>query len=101
MHKKDCNHCDGKNCSAAYEQLGSSKAPFIGFKVVLAFLVPIIIFVSATVTANHFLPSIAGARHDLKPLLTFLLAGAVTMGSLYLIKMINKRLVKNKQDLCE
>ena len=100
MGNKNCENCDPKNsCCDAYQRLGKTAGPSVALKVIVAFLIPIMVFVGVAILCQRLLPSMPGARHDLKQLVSFLIAGGVTVASLYLIKMINARLTKDKQDL--
>ena len=46
MDQQQCQNCEQKhNCQEVYKQLGQSKAPKVLSKVILAFLLPLILFV--------------------------------------------------------
>lgn len=46
LQQRICQHCCPKNhCQEAYEQLGNSKIPSIAYKIVIAFLLPALVFI--------------------------------------------------------
>lgn len=56
---KKCSSCkDSHNCSAVYGQIGNAKGPSIAFKTIIAFPLPIIIFIVALAVCESWLKSV-------------------------------------------
>ena len=56
---KNCSSCkDSHNCSAVYGQIGNAKGPSVAMKVVVAFLLPIIIFIITLAVSENWLKSV-------------------------------------------
>ncbi|OHB53083.1 MAG: hypothetical protein A2Y07_04595 [Planctomycetes bacterium GWF2_50_10] len=91
---------DKKDYSKEFSQTGQDSSepsgPAAAFKVIIIFLIPMGVFIGAAILCDKFLPAIPGARRDLKPLVGFVISGIVTAAALYLLKRINRHLVKNK-----
>jgi len=70
-----CSQCpQNHDCKAVYEQLGKSKGPNVVRKVVVAFLLPIAIFIAALAVSDcMFANAIAGK--NLRIMVGFALAG--------------------------
>lgn len=97
MSKQEfCQDCNQKHdCRDAYRQLGNIKSPSIAFKVVLAFLLPIVVFILSLMAFEKIL---AGAmdRAELQTIISALLALAVTLVYILIIKVMNTQPGKNK-----
>lgn len=94
--QKFCQSCNQKdNCQDVYRQLGNIKSPSIAFKVVLAFLLPIVVFILSLMAFEKIL---AGAidRAELQTALSALLALAVTLVYILIIKVMDTQPGKNK-----
>ena len=93
---KPCQECDQKHkCRDIYQQLGKAQGPSVAFNVVVAFLLPLLIFVVSLAAFERIL---AGTT-DIKGLhiaLDFVLALLVTFAAMLIIKAISKRLNKNE-----
>ena len=76
--KEDCSDCAGAHdCKAIYEQMGKAQGPSVVKKVIVAFLLPIIVFVVCLVVLDKKLVAITGNEH-LRILLGVLFAGLVS-----------------------
>ena len=91
--KKNCSHCsDSDKCSAAYEQAGKFTGPSVVSKVIIAFLLPIIVFIVILASCEKLLPNTL-ENADLRTALGAVLALA---GSLIYIFVARSLLGKNK-----
>lgn len=75
--------------------MGKAKGPSVAFKAVVAFLLPILVFI---VTLAIFEKILAG-KIDIKELriaLDVLLALSVTLATILIMKVINRQLNRNK-----
>ena len=96
FQQKFCQECNQKrNCKEVYRQLGNTKNPSVVFKVVIAFLVPLVVFIAALVVSEAILAKTINTK-ELQTALSFLLALFVTFVAVLVIKAINKKLSKNK-----
>ncbi len=85
-----CQGCKlQNNCQSVYRQLGHTKSPSVVAKVVLAFLLPLTVFITALAAFEKILTSIIIAE-KLQTAFGFLLALAVTSLSILIIKAIGK-----------
>ncbi|MBL7215335.1 MAG: hypothetical protein ISS71_06630 [Phycisphaerae bacterium] len=88
----DTNNCSGCNqkdrCGRAFEKLGKAEGPNIVWKVIAAFLTPIVVFILSLVAADKLLRD----RFESKMLtiVGFLAALAVTLTVLFLIRAIRR-----------
>jgi hypothetical protein len=89
-----CQDCTQKHdCKKVYEQLGAMKGPSVVVKVVLAFLLPLVIFIASLAAFGEIF---AGAT-DSQPAqtaLSLLPALLVTSGCVLIMGAINRRLNK-------
>jgi len=75
--------------------LGKAQGPSVAFKAVVAFLLPILIFIASLAAFEGILARVTDIK-GLRIALDFLLALSVTLATMLIIKAINKRLNKNK-----
>lgn len=93
---KSCQGCDQKHtCQEIYQQLSKSQNPSVAFKVVVAFLLPLLTFIVSLASFEGILARITNAK-ELRIVLDFLLALSVTLATILIIKVISKYLDKNK-----
>jgi hypothetical protein len=86
--QKFCQDCNQKHdCREAYQQLSNTKGPSVAAGAVVAFLLPILVFIASLAAFEAIL-----ARTGL----SFLLALFVTSVCILIIKVINRQLSKNK-----
>lgn len=96
LQQKFCQECNqNRNCKEIYQQLGNTKNPSVVFKVVIAFLVPLVVFIAALAIFKAILAGIINSK-EAQTALSFLLALSVTLVVVLVIKAINKKLSKNK-----
>jgi hypothetical protein len=74
----ECSGCQHENkCEDVYRCLGESDAPPIAGKIVLAFIVPMLLFVLALAASDHLLSSVVHAR--LSPIIGVIFATSLTL----------------------
>ncbi len=87
-----CEKCSQKqNCREVYQQLGDARGPSVGFKAVIAFLLPIMAFISALVIFDKFLMPVISAA-NLRTAVSFLLATSATAVLILVTKVVNNRI---------
>jgi hypothetical protein len=82
---QDCSH--QQKCQEIYEKLGNIRGPSVAFKAVVAFLLPILVFIASLAVFDAILGR-AG--------LSFVLALSVTFALILIIKGIKRRVSNNK-----
>lgn len=90
---KDC--IQRHDCRSVYEQLGNATGPSVVLKVILAFLLPLVVFI---VSLAVFERIFAGAVkiEKLQVILTILPALLVTFGCIFIIRVIYKQLISRQ-----
>jgi len=85
-----CKGCEqAHTCAKAYEQLGRADGPSVTLKAIVAFLLPIAMFVGALAACGVFLNDRVAARYETP--LAFVIALAVTAGLILVVSSIVKR----------
>jgi uncharacterized membrane protein len=94
VQEKFCEGCDQNNkCREIYRKLGNVKGPSIALKVIVAFLLPLVVFiVSLAVFERVFANSIG--TEGLRTAISLLAAFVVTFVFILIIKVIVKRINK-------
>ena len=91
---KNCDLCSHKHsCSDVYEHLSEAKGPGIGFRVFIAFFVPIVVFIISLTVFEKISADIA-ASENLKTAMTLLLSLTVTILVMLVIKLVKLDLKK-------
>jgi hypothetical protein len=95
MDIKICETCGyrhgrGRCCIDIYQQIGQTKGPSIVGKVLLAFGMPIIVFIGGLILAEYFLFTFM-ADGALKTFVTFLVALLVTILTVQLIRICTRK----------
>lgn len=97
---KSDNHCSGcaqkGTCRSAYEKLGKFQGPNMALKAILAFLVPIGVFIGALAGGQRLLQEYFEGR--LLILVSFVLAVSLTLLVVCMIRAISS---SNKKEHCE
>lgn len=84
-----CKKCSQRHsCREVYQQLGGAKGPSVVLKVLVAFLLPIIAFISALVVLDKSLVKVVSADY-LRTVISFLLAASVTFALILATKAID------------
>jgi uncharacterized membrane protein len=87
---KDCQDCIQKHdCQSIYEQLGESPGPSVVLKAILAFLLPLVVFIVSLAVFERVL---AGAINTgrIQTVISFLLALLATFVCVLITRVINK-----------
>ena len=87
-----CDNCNQKhNCGSIYHQLGNIKGPSVVAKVVIAFLLPLLVFIiSLAIFEEIFAKTINNQlTHTAMSIVSALL---VTFSCILIVRVINKRL---------
>jgi len=96
VQQKLCQACNQRHdCKKLYEQLDKAKGPSVVSRVVVAFLLPMVVFIASLVVFDHILAKVMNTE-ELQTVLSFLLALAVTAVCILIIKAISGKLSKNK-----
>ena len=86
-----CQSCDQKhNCKSVYLHLGNAKGPAVAMKVVVAFLLPLLIFTVALAGFEWSLTKIAGLS-QIHTIISFVLAISVTIAFVIVGSLLLKR----------
>jgi len=94
--QKFCQECNQRHtCQDVYRQLGNTKSPSVVFKVVVAFLLPLMVFIAALVASEKISAKAINSK-EAQTVLSFLLALSVTFVCILIIKMIDRQLRKDK-----
>ena len=94
--QKFCQECNQRHtCQDVYRQLGNTKSPSVVFKVVVAFLLPLVVFIVALAAFEKILAKAINSKES-RTALSFLLAVLVTFVCILIIKVINRQLSKDK-----
>jgi positive regulator of sigma E activity len=79
-----------------YEQLGNVKGPSVAWKAVVAFILPLAIFITGMAAFQKILAQPLPDEKG-RTILSFLLAMAATIGFVSIVKFVNKRLAKKRE----
>ena len=87
-----CQDCIQKHdCKRIYEQLGGSSCESVTLKVILAFLLPLIVFIVSLAVFERVLAGAVNIK-GLHIALSFVLALIVTFIDVYITRVFNKQL---------
>ena len=103
MSMKLCNQCGyrhnrGRCCIDIYQQLGKTKGPSVVGKVLLAFIVPLLVFIASLISAAYIL-SIFIAEEGTNSFLAFLIALAVTVIIVQVIRKCTRKPVTTDKEM--
>jgi len=88
---KFCGNCNQKhNCGSIYNQLGNIRGPSVVFKVVVAFLLPLVVFIFSLAAFQEIFTK-AISSQSMQILLSLASALLVTFSCILIVKLINKR----------
>ena len=83
-----CQGCIQQNrCQEAYERLGRLQGPSVLRKVLIAFLMPMVVFIVALAVLEHVLPMF-GIRSGLKSLISVLGSLTVVVLSIFAVRIV-------------
>ena len=88
--EKFCQDCIQKHdCRSVYEQLGNASGPSVVHNAILAFLLPLIVFIVSLAVSERVLASAINAEH-VQTALSLLLALLATFICILITRAINK-----------
>ena len=93
MNEKEfCDNCNQKhNCNSIYHQLGNTEGPSVVVPVIIAFLLPLVVFIiSLAIFEEIFTKTIS--NHSVQTALSMVSALLVTLSCILITRVINKRL---------
>ena len=91
-----CKNCSqSKDCQNIYQQLGSVKGPSVLVKVIVAFLLPLLVFIGCLAVFEQIFSRTIETQ-ELQTPLSFLLALSATFGVILIMKMINRHPGRNR-----
>lgn len=96
VQQEFCQGCDLKNkCKDAYERLGSAKTSSVARKVVVAFLLPLVVFIGILAASDKLLAKLLNPK-GLRAAVSLLSALAATFAFILIAKAVERRFGKNK-----
>jgi hypothetical protein len=94
--QKFCQDCIQKHdCQRIYEQLGDFSGASVTLKVILAFLLPLIVFVVSLAVSKRVLAGAIGTE-EVQVVLSFMLALLATFVCVFITRVLIKQLDVNK-----
>jgi len=94
VQERFCEQCSQRhNCQDLYQKLGNSGGPSIVSKVVVAFIVPLLVFIICLAAFERILAEMINAER-LRTALVFVLALSVTFLVILVVKVIGRRFGK-------
>ena len=96
-----CSNCPQENdCKTTYELLGKVKGPSVAIRAIVAFLVPIAVFIAALAAFQRLLEKIV-KNDDGRVALSAFLAICITFACIMILKIADKRLLHKKDQSCK
>ena len=91
-HEDSCYRCSqNHDCNAVYQKIGNSKGPNVVSNVLVAFMLPITVFIATLAVFDHVLARVIAGR-NLRIAAAFLLAAAASIICILIVKALNIRL---------
>jgi len=89
--QKLCENCKQKHeCQRIYEKLGDIKGPSVVIKVIIAFLLPILVFIVSLAFSERILRGVESSE-QVKTALSFLFALLATFVCILIVRVIHRR----------
>ncbi|MGE5294432.1 MAG: SoxR reducing system RseC family protein [Solirubrobacterales bacterium] len=90
VQPESCEGCSrAHDCKKVYEQLGCAESPSIAWTVVLAFLLPLVVFIAALAGFGRLLEGVVGEESQMP--LAAALALVVTGGVMLVVRVFTRR----------
>jgi uncharacterized membrane protein len=87
-----CEDCKQKHeCQRIYEQLGDIKGPSVVIKVIVAFLLPLVVFIVSLAAFQEIFGNTISSQR-VQTVLSLLSALMVTFVCIWIVRVINRRL---------
>ena len=91
--QKICEDCTQKHdCRRIYEQLGDVEGPSVVIKVIVAFLLPLVVFIVSLAVFQEILAKAISSQH-LQSALSLLPAFLVTFVCILIVRVVRKRII--------
>jgi len=91
-----CSGCpQSRDCKAVYEQVGKSTAPDVTKKVLVAFLLPVAVFIASLALFDCLFAKV-NFGNDVRIVAAFVPAAGVSLVGILIARMINLRLAKRQ-----
>ena len=95
-NNENCSDCpQSHDCKSMYQQLGNAKGPNVVLKVLLAFVVPIAVFIAGLALFGHVFAGLE-MNENMRIGLTAILAAGVAFIDVLITRMLTNRMTKNK-----
>ena len=89
-----CKSCKQKHdCQEIFRQMGENKGPSVVNKVVVAFLLPLVVFIVSLAAFQEIFATVISSQR-VQTALSFLLALVVTFICILIIRVVNRRVGK-------
>lgn len=94
--EKFCQGCHQKHrCQEVYEHLSTMEGPSVVLKVVVAFLMPMVVFIGSLAAFEEILAKVIHSK-ELQTVIGLVLALVVSSAFVFITRVINREFVKNK-----
>lgn len=91
IEQEFCDNCNQKhNCGSIYQQLGNTNGPSVAVKVVVALLLPLVVFIISLAAFEEIFAKTTNSQL-LQTILSLLSALFVTFSCILITRVINKR----------
>jgi len=98
VNENFCQSCTQKDtCRDTYEKIGDAKGPSVIWRVLIAFLLPIMVFIASLAAFEKISAQLINTK-ELRTIASFALALVVTFLLILITKAVNKHLGKDKPD---
>jgi uncharacterized membrane protein len=96
VQEKFCEGCDqSSKCQEIYRKLGNVKGPSVALKVIVAFLLPLIVFIISLAVFERVFANSIGAG-GLRTAISLLMAFLVTFVFILIVKVIGRQISKSR-----
>ena len=94
--KEFCTDCSqNKECKSIYQKLGHAKGPPIWSKIIIAFVLPLMVFIGCLALFDQIFSKTIDTK-QLNILLSFLSALAITFAFILTLKLLNRHSCKSR-----
>ena len=94
--QKFCQNCNQKNsCQEVFQQLGKAQSRSVVFGVIIAFFLPLVVFIASLAAFDRILAKTIDAK-QFQTALSFLMALLTTFTCILITRVINRQLSKNR-----
>lgn len=96
VQQDHCQQCNQRqNCSDLYEQLGKTEGASVVKRVIIAFLLPLVVFISSLVIFERIFSAVVSAGQT-QSAMSFVSALLVTLACILLTKVISRDFSQDK-----